>query len=558
MRAQKGLARGGAMTGNRRWKGLLGVVALAAGISMIVAAYGVAGTRTHAAPTQSQKKIGTLRAVLDTIDYLDPQQAYTAQSWWAMWTVYETLLTYRHVDGPGGYKLVPGLAASMPTISNNGRVYKFKLRKGLRYSNGKRVRASDFKYAIKRGFLATGQGVGFYTDIVGAKKYSEHPTPGGNIPGIIVNNRKRTITVKLTSPRGDFLTILALLFAAPVPSNTPTSIENGSIPGTGPYRFLNYDPNRSFTLVRNRYFKPTRNIPRGNPNRVVVVLNSDANAAVQSVINGSADYTNAAIPPDRIASVKNRGTLVLRKTANTYYFWMNIREAPFNKLKVRQAVNMAINRKALQTLVWGGLGTPTQNVLPPTYPSYRKLSLYPYNLGKARQLITQAGAKGAKVTVWTRQVSDALTAAQYYTSQLNKIGLDAKLTSLPRTTYYTTIGNVNTHAQTGWARWLEDYPHPLDWFDVLLNGNRITNQDNNNYAWYSSKKTNREIEQLKKAPVLTPAVNAKWATVEKQIMSAAPWAPWSNRVFPEFFRKNIGCIHNQRLYGIDFMRLCKK
>jgi len=545
------------MTGKRRWTGLLGIIALAAGISMIVAAYGVAGTRAKAAPKQSQA-FGTLKAVIDTIDYLDPQQAYTAQSWWAMWDVYETLLTYRHVDGPGGYKLVPGLAQSLPSISRNGRVYKFKLRKGLKYSNGKKVLASDFKWAIKRGFLATGQGVGFYTDIAGAKAYSQHPTKSGNISGIIVNNAKRTIVIKLTSPRGDFLTILALLFAAPVPANSPTSIENGTIPGTGPYRFSNYDPNRSFTLVRNKFFRPTKYIPRGNPSRVEVSLIGDANAASQRVIDGQADYSNAAIPPDRIATVKNKGKLVLRKTANTYYFWMNIREAPFNKLKVRQAVNMAIDRKALQTLVWGGLGTPTQNVLPPTYPSYRRLKLYAHNLAKARSMITAAGAKGAKVTVWTRQVSDALTAAQYYTSILNKIGLDAKLTSLPRTTYYTTIGNVNTHAQTGWARWLEDYPHPLDWFDVLLNGKRITNQDNNNFAWYSNKKTNSEIEALKKAPVLTPAVNAKWAKVEKQIMQQAPWAPWSNRVFPEFFKKKIGCIHTQRLYGIDWMRLCRK
>ena len=274
--------------------------------------------------------------------------------------------------------------------------------------------------------------------------------------------------------------------------------------------------------------------------------------------SGQADYSNAAIPPDRIADAKSKGHLVLRQTANTYYFWMNIREAPFNKLKVRQAVNMAIDRKAMQTLVWGGLGQATQNVLPPTYPSYRKLSLYPRNLTKAKQYINQAGANGAAVKVWTRNVSDAVTAATYYTNVLNSIGLNASLTILPRATYYTTIGNVNTHAQTGWARWLEDYPHPLDWFDVLLNGNRITDQDNNNYAWYKNKKTDKAIEQLKKQPLLTPAVNAKWATVEKQIMQQAPWAPWSNRVFPEFFTKQIGCIHIQRLYGIDLARLCRK
>ena len=541
----------------RHWRPLVSVIALATGVSLMVAAHGVAANGAKVSQKNPQA-FGTLRAVLDTIDYLDPQQAYTGQSWWAMWNVYETLLTYRHVDGPAGYKLVPGLASSLPTVSRNGKVYKFKLRKGLKYSNGAAVKASDFEWAIKRGFLAQGQGVGFYTDIAGAEAYSKNPTAGGDISGIVTNNAKRTINIRLDKPRGDFLTILALLFAAPVPGNTDPAIQNGSIPGTGPYKFSNYDPNRSFTMVRNPFFKPTKNIPRGNPNTIDVQLVGDADAATQRVINGQSDYSNAAIPPDRIADAKSKGKLLLRKTANTYYFWMNIREAPFNRLKVRQAVNYAIDRKALQTLVWGGLGRPTQNVLPPTYPSYRKLNLYPHNLAKAKTLINQAGAKGAKVTVWTRNVSDAVTAAQYYTSLLNQIGLDASLNVLPRATYYTTIGNVDTHAQTGWARWLEDYPHPLDWFDVLLNGDRITNQDNNNYSWYKNKKTDAAIESLKKAPILTPAVNARWAKVEKQIMQQAPWAPWSNRVFPEFFGKNMSCIHTQLLYGIDLARLCKK
>jgi len=541
----------------RHWRPLVSVIALATGVSLMVAAHGVAANGAKVSQKNPQA-FGTLRAVIDTIDYLDPQQAYTGQSWWAMWNVYETLLTYRHVDGPAGYKLVPGLAQSLPTVSRNGKVYKFKLRKGVKYSNGSLLKASDFEWAIKRGFLAQGQGVGFYTDIAGAEAYSKNPTAGGDISGIVTNNAKRTITIRLAKPRGDFLTILALLFAAPVPGNTDPAIQNGSIPGTGPYKFSNYDPNRSFTMVRNPFFKPTKNIPRGNPNTIDVQLVGDADAATQRVINGQADYSNAAIPPDRIADAKGKGKLLLRKTANTYYFWMNIKEAPFNKLKVRQAVNYAIDRKALQTLVWGGLGRPTQNVLPPTYPSYRKLNLYPHNLAKAKTLINQAGANGAKVTVWTRNVSDAVTAAQYYTSLLNQIGLNASLNVLPRATYYTTIGNVDTHAQTGWARWLEDYPHPLDWFDVLLNGDRITNQDNNNYAWYKNKKTDAAIESLKKAPILTPAVNARWAKVEKQIMQQAPWAPWSNRVFPEFFGKNMSCIHTQLLYGIDLARLCKK
>jgi peptide/nickel transport system substrate-binding protein len=547
------------MSRTRRWTWLMSALALAAGFSLMVAAYGVAANRTKAAPKHSQA-FGTLRAVLDTIDYLDPQQSYTAQSVWAMWSVYIPLVTYRHVDGAAGFKVVPGLAATLPKVSANGRVYKFTLRKGLKYSNGKPVKASDFKYAIKREFLSTGQGVGFYEGIVGAKKFEK--TLKGDIRGIQVNNRKRTITIRLVSPRGDFLTILALGFAAPVPAGTPNAIQNGTIPSTGPYRISNYTVNEGFTMVRNKYFKPTRSVPRGNPNRVDVRLIGDANAAIQRVISGSSDYSNAAIPPDRIASVKNRGKLILHPTApaNTYYIWMNTTVAPFNNLKVRQAVNYAIDRKAMQRIVWGGLGRPTQNVLPPSYPSYRKLKLYTHSLSKARQLLNQSRVnKGQKITVWTRAVSDAQDAATYYQSVLKQMGFtNVVLNILPRTTYYTTIGNINTKAQTGWARWLEDYPHPLDWFEVLLYGPRITPTDGNNYAYFNNKKINREIEALRRAPLLTPAVNRKWTTVERQIMQQAPWAPWSNRVWPEFFSKKMGCLHLQALYGVDWLRLCKK
>src|SRR6266487_3107569 len=106
------------MTRNQRWTWLLSVLALAAGFSLMVAAYGVAANRTKAAPKHSQA-FGTLRTVLDTIDYLDPQQSYTAQSIWAMWDVYIPLVTYKHVDGAAGYQIVPGLAQSLPKISRN-------------------------------------------------------------------------------------------------------------------------------------------------------------------------------------------------------------------------------------------------------------------------------------------------------------------------------------------------------------------------------------------------------------------------------------------------------
>src|SRR5439155_11677598 len=196
-------------------------------------------------------------------------------------------------------------------------------------------------------------------------------------------------------------------------------------------------------------------------------------------------------------------------------------------VKVRQAVNYAINREAL-VRIYGGFATPTQNVLPPTYPKYMKLNLYTYNLAKAKSLIQSAGATGAKVTVWTSNNTSrhAPEAGQYLQQVLKSIGLNATLKQINAAVYWTTVGNQATKAQIGFADWYQDYPHPLDWFDVLLNGNRITQTHNNNYSNFDNAGVNTQIANLKKQPALTSTINADWANVDKAVMEQAPWAPY--------------------------------
>ena len=547
------------MNRNKRWRWLASALALVAGFTLLTAAYGVSATR---APRAHQKHFTTFRAVYDAIDYMDPAQAYTGQSWSLMYHVYETLVTYPHLPGKAGGRIVPDLAQAMPRISKNGRTYTFVLRKGLRYSNGKPVRASDFKYSIKRLYISNSQGVGFYENIVGAKHFET--TLKGDIPGIITNNAKRTVIFKLVTPRGDFLSILALIFASPVPTGTPNSDQSSNnLPSTGPYHIINYVQNVGGTLVRNKYFKPSRFVPRPNPDKITVKLTGDASAAIDQVTRGQAEYTEEAIPPDRLGTIESQHKRFLRlyASANTYYFWMNTRSPVFRKLKARQAVEWAINRSFLAKSIYGGLARPTQNILPPNYPSYRKLSLYGHSLSKAKQLVQQAGVKGAHITVWGRAVPDNKQATEYLAGVLGQIGFNVDaIKILPRSTYYTTIGNQATaNRDIGWARWLEDYPHPSDWFDVLINGHRITAQNNNNYADANNPKINAMIERLNTKP-LSARVNAQWAQVDKLSMKQAFWAPYVNRVFTDYFspKVNMRCYVNQPIYHFDFSRICMK
>jgi peptide/nickel transport system substrate-binding protein len=546
------------MSTKRRWTWLLSALALFAGFSLMVAAYGVAANRTKAAPKHSQA-FGTLKAVLDTIDYLDPQQAYTGQSWWAMWNVWETLLTYKHVDGPAGYKLVPGLAQSLPQISANGKLYKFKLRAGLKYSNGARIKASDFEFAIKRGFLATGQGVGFYTDIAGAKAYSAHPTANGDISGITANNAKRTITIRMAKPRGDFLTILALIFAAPVPAGTTPAIHNGNIPASGPYRIVGYDPNRGFTMLRNKYFKPTQYIPRGNPNRVEVSLIGDANTATQRVISGSADYTNAAIPPDRIASVRGRGHLLLRKTANTYYFWMNVNVAPFNKLKVRQAVNYAIDRKAVLNQSGYLAGKRTDQILPPGMAGFRDADLYPLkapNFTFAKKLAS-GNTKDGKLVYYTSNTAASAAVAQIVQFDLKQIGLDVEVKPFARAVQIQKEGTRGEPFDITSEGWIADYADPFDFINVLLSGDSLHDSNNNNVAYFNDPAYNKKMSAA--AKLSGAGRYSTYGALDVDISkNAAPWAAYRNFNSRILLSKRVGCFTYNAIYSMDLAAACIK
>jgi peptide/nickel transport system substrate-binding protein len=544
------------------------IVVLTAALALVASASGGRSnaTTSGAAKAGNSKTFANFRIAYDTgIDFLDPALSYTVQGWSIMWNVYLPLLGYRHVNGPAGATLVPYLAKSMPVVSNGGKTYTLTLRSGLEYSDGTPIKASDFKKTIERDFLVDSPGVGFFGNIVGAAKFGS--TKKGSISGISTDDVTGKITIHLTAPEGDFEYILATTFAAPVPPNTPDKDQSTTpAPSSGPYMIQSYTPNKQVIVVRNPDFKASMfggNVPAGNPDKMTIDIIGDPGVALNRTLNGQDDYDFQQPPTDRLTEIQSKypNQIKVYTPANTFYFFMNNRVAPFNNVKVRQAVNYAINRKAM-VRIQGGLASPTENILPPTYPSYKKLNLYPYNLAKAKAMIKAAGAVGTKVTVWTddNETRRAPEMGQYMTSVLNSIGLKASLKKINASVYWTTVGNQATKAQIGFADWFQDYPHPLDWFDVLLNGDRITQTHNNNYANFNDPSVNKEIAALKRAPEMTPSVVRRWTALEKKIMQEAPWAPYLNVQYIDTFNSDIdlSCYVNHVLYEFDFATICKK
>src|SRR5262245_29315967 len=289
-------------------------------------------------------------------DYLDPQLGFTTEAAEADWIAYTPLLTYRHKSSPGGPELIPGLAARLPQISPNGKRYLLTLRKGLVYSNGAPVVASDFEYTIERAIRLGWGGRRFITDhVVGAREFKNGSAK--DIAGITTDDATGTIEILLRHPYGPFENVLALPATGLVPTGTPMrDLSRTPPPGVGAYRIANVVPNRSWTMVKNPGFAllDIPDIPDGSLDRIKVRINPNRAAAADDVINDRAAGYDPGTPLPAVALGRARTLGNDRyqpvSIPSTSYFFLNDAMPPFNSELARRAVVTALNRPALARL----------------------------------------------------------------------------------------------------------------------------------------------------------------------------------------------------------------
>jgi peptide/nickel transport system substrate-binding protein len=489
---------------------------------------------------------GTLKATFSSFpDYMDPGLSHTEEGWTAMYDTYIPLLTYAHASGEAGSKVIPGLAKGMPKISNGGKTYTLFLRPGLKYSDGKPVKASDFAYAIERVFKLNSSGSPFYTDIVGAEAFAR--SKKGGIPGIRTDDRSGEIVIELDKPRGTFTNELGLPFAAPVPAGTANEdLTAHPPPATGPYVITKSQPGRGWEYERNPQWgannaKLMPELPSGHVDKIQVSVVRNASTQVNDIEQGRFDWMGNPPPADRYAEVKSKydgSQFRVEPTESTYFFWMNTTKAPFSDPKVRQAVNYAVDAEALERIYAGQL-VGTQQILPPGMPGYKRFELYPHSMAKAKAMIAEANPSDREITVWTDNESPNNEAGEYFEDVLRKLGFDAKLKILNADNYFTVIGNESTpDLDTGWANWFQDYPHPNDFFQPMLDEASIAPTNATNLARFADPALSATIERLGEEQ-LGPKQEAEYAALDREFMEEAPWVPYGTSTIPTFVSSAI-------------------
>jgi peptide/nickel transport system substrate-binding protein len=498
-------------------------------------------------------------------DYLDPQLTYTLEGWEVLWNVYTPLLTYPHEPGEAGTEVVPGLAEAMPEISNGGRTYQLTLRKGMKYSDGQPIVASDFRFAIERLFTVDSGGSVFYEDIVGAEEFADGDAD--SITGIETNDQTGEITINLVKPNGTMPNILGLMFSAPIPKNTPNADDPAGLTdsppaASGPYMITNVDSPQTAVMVRNPQFRTVQDagateVADGNVDQINIAQNKSNSNQVTGVINGDIDFMVDPPIADRLPEVQQRYSDRFRfeESINTFYFFMNTQTPPFNDIRVRQAINYAVDPEALNR-VFGGLLSPTQQILPPGMPGHQEYELYPGpDMAKAQQLLAEANPADKDITVWTNDEPDRRRIGAYYEDLLKQLGFNTTLKVISGDVYFTTIGNEKTpDLDTGFANWFQDFPHPDDFFRPLLNGESDLPTNSNNFSSVRIPELDQQMDQLLTQQLTDPGVEDEYAALDRAYMEQAVWAPYGNQRFTTFLseRMDFDTSYHHLLFNQDF------
>jgi peptide/nickel transport system substrate-binding protein len=507
-------------------------------------------------------------------DFMDPALTYTVNGIEPLWLVYTPLLTYpRTGDAVKDALVVPGLAEDMPTISEDGKTYELTLRKGLKYSDGSPVKASDFEHTVGRVLNLESGGSAFYLGITGAQDYIDAGKCDGDIKGIDADDKTGKITINLDAPDGSFSNVLAMWFVGLVPGDTPCkNLTENPPPGVGPYKVTESVPNRQFVLEKNANWPDLgADLPAGHVDKITTKIIKSAQRQAQDVISGELDYMQDPPPADIKPEVKAKYSDRYREitTASTYYMFMNNRTPPFDKKEVREAINIGLDKPALARLFAGEVA-PGCSFLPPGQPGYDEAldtddcpwgnPNDPPDVEKARQMIKDAGVAGADVTVYGNNDDPTDKVTEAYADQLTKLGFKAKPKILDGGVYFQTIGSAKEAPQTGFANWFQDFPHPKNFF-FLVDGKSIQPTNNQNFGNVDDPEITKGIAELNQEPEMTDEVAAKWGELNKKLVERAWIVPYGHRKLATFLSERMdfdNCSRFHPVYFNDYSSFCLK
>ena len=331
----------------------------------------------------------------------------------ALSSVYDSLVGPARRGGSDGTRVVPNLASSLPVTTAGGTTYAFQLRRGIRYSDGTLVKASDFRRAFERPLRAGIPQVA-EAPLVGSGACEKQPRELRSSRGIRTDDATGTIVFHLRRPERGFLSVLIRVF--PIPRGTPDrNMGTRPVASTGPYMIESYVPGRALTLVRNPYFgvwaRAAR--PDGFP-RDPVQTDRPARGSRPSNAGGPTSHSSSSQTEDVKALAESRARypsqVHVHPARAIVFLFLNTTHPPFDDVAGAATVNYAIDRGAISGSYGGpGFAEPTCQPRVPGTVAFQRYCPYTAapgqtgewkapHLAAARRLVAASGTRGMKVT----------------------------------------------------------------------------------------------------------------------------------------------------------------
>jgi ABC-type transport system substrate-binding protein/DNA-binding SARP family transcriptional activator len=491
---------------------------------------------------------GTLRVVsaYGTIDTIDPAASTSPDVAppQLLGLTNDGLVTLDHEAGPGGSRLVPDLALSLPRAADDGRTYTFRLRPGIHYSNGSVVKPRDVRASFERLFELRSAGAADYQAISGARACANAGARCDLSKGIVANDRTNTVTFRLARPDPDFLYKLTLAYADVLPASTPRRESKTPLPATGPYLIASYRPGEALRLVRNPRFRQWSAAaqPDGYPDRIVMRLVPSPARGAALMAQGEGDFMWNIGPLPRAQAqyfgLLHPGQVRVNPYLATNFFFLNVHAPPFDDLRVRQALNLALDRGSIVRADGGEVaGRPACQLLPPTLSGYQPYCPYTIeptadgrwrgpDLARARDLVKESGTRGMPVDVW--DAAPAGPEDQAVLAALRQLGYHATFHVLRGTRFFTYGGDSRNKAQITGGGWTADYPTADDFIGKLTCSYFVPGNGRATTDWSElcDPRLDKVVARAASLQISDPAAaNRLWAQLDHELTDRAVWLP---------------------------------
>jgi peptide/nickel transport system substrate-binding protein len=491
---------------------------------------------------------GRLVAASEGIDSIDPSAGDLIPGRAEL--AYDALTSLRYAGGSAGTQIFPDLAVSLPEPTDGGTSYTFHLRPHITYSDGKPLQAEDLRLGLERLLVLDSYTAQLFADVVGAQRCAGKPTCD-LAAGVAVDGAS-TITFHLTRPDPEFMVNLSQL--VPIPPGTPFhDMGTTPVPGTGPYAIATFVPGHLLTYERNRYFRASSDAarPDGYPDEIVYLVGLSEVDAAARVADGQVDLAElVSFPPDaRQLAVEHPRQVHIEDEQSLLIAFLNTKSAPFNDVRVRQAVNFAVDRRQMADLYGATLARPTCQIIPPTTTGYRPYCPYTVDpsaeglwvgpdLARAQALVNESGTKGQAVTVWI--LADYDQEGRAFSDVLNQLGYRSTVHEIPHATAYFDALEKAPNAQAGVFGWFDA---SLAWDSLSV----LTCDFDFNPAHFCDPRLDADIDQLGRTEPTDPEAASSLAErIDQQITDQAPWVPLFNPQTINLTSARVGNYQSER------------